>query len=164
MNRILAISALLAAGSFFSTAQSSVHVSPEHFQGPRTMEDQTRNAVIRDYLRSWQAMRDAFEQNRPDLLDRDFVGLAKDELAGTIQQQVQLGIQTRYEERSHDLQLLFYSPEGLSIELADNVEYDVKVFDHKHSQAIQRVHARFLVVLTPSESRWLVRVFQALAS
>ena len=163
LDRVLVTSALIAAGSVFGAAQSSVRVSQGNYQGPRTIEDQTRNAAIRDYLRSWQGMRDAFEQNRADLLDRDFVGLAKDELASTIQQQTQLGIHTRYQDRSHDVQFLFYSPEGLSIELADNVEYDVEVFDRKHSQAVERVHARYLVVLTPSESRWLVRVIQAQA-
>jgi len=154
LNRIFIISALLAAASFSGAAQSSVRVSQTDFQGPRTMEDQTRDAAVRDYLQSWQAMRDAFEQNRPALLDRDFVGLAKDELASTIQQQAQLGIHARYRDHSHDLQLLFYSPEGLSIELADTV-------DQNHSQTVQHVHVRYLVVLTPSESRWLVRLFQA---
>jgi hypothetical protein len=161
LNRIFIISALLAAASFSGAAQSSVRVSQTDFQGPRTMEDQTRDAAVRDYLQSWQAMRDAFEQNRPALLDRDFVGLAKDELASTIQQQAQLGIHARYRDHSHDLQLLFYSPEGLSIELADTVEYEVEVFDQNHSQTVQHVHVRYLVVLTPSESRWLVRLFQA---
>jgi hypothetical protein len=163
LNRIFVASALIAAGLAFGAAQS-LRVSQASLQGPRTMEDQTRDAAIRDYLRSWQGMKDAFGQNRPDLLDGDFVGLAKEELASTVRQQAQLGVHTHYQDRSHDIQLLFYSPEGLSIELADNVEYDVEVFDHNHSQAVQRVHARYLVVLTPSESRWLVRVIQAQAT
>jgi len=160
----LAIFGLCTAGSLSCPAQLSVRVSQENFRGPRAIEDQTRSAAIRDYLQSWKALGDAFEQNRTDLLDRDFVGLAKTELASTVQQQGQLGIHARYRDRSHDIQLLFYSPEGLSIELADNVEYDVELFDHKHLQAVQRVHVLYLVVLTPSESRWLVRILQAQAS
>ena len=61
------------------------------------------------------------------LLDADFVGAAKDKLAETIQQQAALGIRTRYQDRAHDIQIIFYSPDGLSIELKDKVDYDVQV-------------------------------------
>jgi hypothetical protein len=56
---------------------------------------------------------------------------------------------------------VYYSPEGLSIQLIDNVEYDVEILDHDKVQTTQRVHARYIVVLTPAEVRWRVRVFQA---
>jgi hypothetical protein len=49
----------------------------------------------------------------------------------------------------------------LSIELTDTVEYDVQLLDHDKSQATQRVRARYIVVLTPAELRWRVRVLQA---
>jgi hypothetical protein len=88
------------------------------------------------------------------------VGSAKDTLAATIQQQTALGISTRYQDRSHDLQLVFYSPEGLSIELTDNVDYDVQLLDQGRIKTTQHVRARYLIVLTPAEVRWKVRVFQ----
>jgi hypothetical protein len=122
---------------------------------------QTETAVIRDYLQAWQSVSAALEQNRVDLLDRDFVGSAKEKLTGTIQEQARLGLSTRYQERTHDLQIVYYSPEGLSIQLIDNVEYDVEILDHDKVQTTQRVHARYIVVLTPAEVRWRVRVFQA---
>jgi hypothetical protein len=106
-------------------------------------------------------LRAAFEQNRADLLDPDFVGTARDKLTDTIQQQVNLGIRTHYQDRAHDLQIVFYSPEGLSIELTDKVEYDVKVLDHERVKTIQHLSARYVIVLTPAEVRWRVRVFQA---
>ena len=89
------------------------------------------------------------------------MGVAKEKLADTIRQQAALGIRTHYQDRAHDLQIVFYSPEGLSIELTDTVEYDVQVIDHDKSQMTQRVHAHYIVVLTPAEVRWKVRVFQA---
>lgn len=140
--------------------QPSVRVEPSNLQGPRPLETQTADAVIRDYLQSWQSLRAALEQNRADLLDSSFVGTARDKLADTIQQQAALGLHARYEDRSHDVRILFYSPEGLSIQLVDNVEYDEQVFDHDKMLTTQPVRARYMVILTPAEDRWRVRVFQ----
>ena len=94
------------------------------------------------------------------LLDRDFVGTAKDKLLDTIQDQVTMGISTRYLDRSHDLQIVFYSPEGLSVQLVDNASYDVQLVDHGKIQATQTEHTRYVVVMTPAELRWRVRIFQ----
>jgi hypothetical protein len=124
------------------------------------MQDQTGKAAIRDYLQSWQTLGAALEQNRAGLLDSDFVGSAKNTFTATIQQQAALGISTRYQDRSHDLQFVFYSPDGLSIELTDNVEYDVQLLDQGRIKTTQHVSGRYLVVLTPAEVRWKVRVFQ----
>ena len=77
-----------------------------------------------------------------------------------MQQQAALGIKTRYHDRSHDLRIVFYSPEGLSIQLIDNVEYDEQVIDHDKVLTTQRVRARYIVVLTPAEVQWRVRIFQ----
>jgi len=67
----------------------------------------------------------------------------------------------RYQDKSHDIQMVFYSPEGLSVELTDDVQYDVQMLDHDKLQTKQQVRARYIVVLTPAEVRWRVRVFQA---
>jgi hypothetical protein len=141
-------------------SQPTVRVEPASLQGPRALNDQTRDGVVRDYLQAWQSVSAALQQNRPELLDRDFVGTAKDKLTDTIHDQVTTGISTRYLDRSHDLQIVFYSPEGLSVQLVDNVEYEVQVLDHGKIQTTQTAHARYVVVLTPAEVRWRVRVFQ----
>jgi hypothetical protein len=137
-----------------------VRVKPPQLEGPRVLNDQTKEAVIRGYLEAWQNLRGALQQNRTDLLDRTFVGTAKDKLVDTIHDQVTTGISTRYLDRSHDLQIVFYSPEGLSVQLVDDVAYDVQLVDHGKTQATQREHARYIVVMTPAEVRWRVRVFQ----
>jgi hypothetical protein len=129
-------------------------------QGPRTLNEQTRSAVIRGYLDAWQSVAAALQQNRPELLDRNFVGTAKDKLTDTIHDQVTTGISTRYLDRNHDLQIVFYSPEGLSVQLVDNVEYDVQIIDQGKIQSTQKAHARYVVVMTPAEVRWRVRIFQ----
>jgi hypothetical protein len=145
------------------TAQATVHVKPANLQGPRTLQEQTGSAAIQYYLQSWQSLRVAMEQNRADALEPAFVGTAKDDLTDTIQQQTKLGIHTSYQDRSHDLQIVFYSPEGLSIELKDKVEYDVQISDHDGVKTTQRVRATYVIVLTPAEVRWRVRVFQAVS-
>jgi hypothetical protein len=157
----LMLSAVLSAATGCAAAQATVRVEPATLDTPRPLADQTAKAVIRDYLESWQSMSAAFNGNRADLLDADFVGDAKDKLTQTIKKQTELGIQTHYRDRAHDVQIVFYSPEGLSIELIDTVDYDVQLLDHDKSQATQQVHARYIVVLTPAELRWRVRVFQA---
>ncbi len=163
MMKLLLIIFSVAATPFALWAEQApaVHVEPANVQGSRPLEDVTATAVIRDYLQSWQALRAVLEQNRASLLDPDFVGTAKDKLTDTAHQQAALGIHTRYQDRSHDLQIVFYSPDGLSIQLIDNVEYDQQVFDHDKALTTQHVRARYIVVLTPAEMRWRVRIFQA---
>jgi hypothetical protein len=138
-----------------------IHVEPPNLHGPRQLQDQTATAVVRDYVESWKSLAAALRQNRPDLLDQDFVGTAKDKLTDTIHQQAALGLHARYQDRAHRIQIIFYSPDGLSVQLVDNVEYDERVVDHQKVLTTQHTHARYTVVMTPAETRWRVRVFQA---
>jgi hypothetical protein len=160
LRSLLILCTVLAAAAAFAAAQPTVRIEKAALQGSPPLQEQTATAAIRDYLQSWQALAAALEQNQADLLDPDFVGSAKDTLTATIQQQNALGITTHYQDRAHDLQVAFYSPEGLSIELTDNVEYDVQVLDHGKLTTTQHVSARYVIVLTPAEVRWKVRVLQ----
>ena len=144
-----------------TAAEVTVRVEPANLSGPRPLQDQSKGAVIHDYLQAWRGLSGALEQNRPELLAADFIGTAKDTLTETAQQQGSLGIRTRYQDLSHDLQILFYSPDGLSIELSDKVEYEVQVIDHDKVITTERQSSRYLVILTPAEVRWKVRVFQS---
>jgi hypothetical protein len=162
MKHLTFIACFIFAATFVSSSdQAAVRVEPTDSVGPRVLEKQTKEAVIRDYLKAWASLSHAFEQNRADLLDADFVGVAKEKLEDTISEQAKLGIQARYRDGAHDIQLVFYSPEGLSIQLVDTVEYDVQILDQEKVLTTQHVRARYLAVLTPTEVRWKVRVFQA---
>lgn len=161
LGRMISLGIILGSLPAMVAAQAAVHIEKSHLDGPRALAPQTAQAVIRDYLQSWKAMRAALEQNQPGLLSADFVGTAKDKLIGTVHEQSAAGIRTRYRDRAHDLQIVFYSPEGLSIELTDTVDYDVQVFDHDKLLTSQPVHAHYLIMMTPSEVRWRVRVMQA---
>jgi len=129
--------------------------------GPRSLEEQTRTAVVRDYLQAWQSLGKALSENRPDVLGEFFVGAAKDELADTIRQQQGLGMHTSYGDQTHDLQIIFYSPDGMSIQLLDKVEYQLEIRDHGQVVESQQVRSRYLAVMTPTEAKWKVRIFQA---
>ena len=117
--------------------------------------------MVRDYLQAWKSMSAALQENRADLLDTSYLGLAKEKLAETVREQQELGIKTNYRDLSHHLKIVFYSPEGLSVQLLDTVEYEVQIVDHGQELAPQHVRARYVAVLTPTEVRWKVRVFQA---
>ena len=162
IKRLLPTICLLAVPSVLWAAQPSVHVEPPRLNGSRTIEQQTGTAVVRDYLQSWKSLDAAMAQNSPHLLDGDFAGTAKVKLTATIQEQSKLGIHARYRDLSHDLQFVFYSPEGLSIQLIDNVVYEEQVLDHANKILAQKqMRARYIVVLTPAQTRWKVRIFQA---
>jgi len=78
------VCSLFAAMFALGADQAAVRVEPADSVGPRALEKQTETAVIRDYLQAWSSLSNAFEQNRVDLLDRDFTGTAREKLAGTI--------------------------------------------------------------------------------
>ena len=54
---------------------------------PRQVEDTTQTAVARDYAAAWQALAEALDKNRPDLLGANFVGTANTKLGETISEQ-----------------------------------------------------------------------------
>ncbi len=139
----------------------SVQIEPPQLHGSRPLDRQTETSVVRDYLQSWQALNGALSGNNPSLLEEDFIGFAHDKLAETIAEQAKAGVETRYKDLSHDLQFVFYSPEGQSIQLIDTVEYREQLLEHGKQVTTRQVKARYVVVLTPAQVRWQVRVFQA---
>ena len=78
IRRILVLGTVLAASGAFAADQPSVQLEPTNLRGPRPLAKQTETAVVHDYLQAWQGMAAAMDQNRPDLLDQDFVGEARE--------------------------------------------------------------------------------------
>ncbi|MBV9342363.1 MAG: hypothetical protein JO159_15940 [Acidobacteria bacterium] len=154
------LSVLLLGTSSPGAEQARVRVDASTV-GPRPLEEQTRSSVVRDYLEAWQTLGSALAANRTDLLDRSFVGLASQELAATVEEQRKIGLQSVYRDLSHKIRLVFYSPEGMSIQLVDDVEYEVQVLQNGRLGGAERVHSRYISVLTPTEVRWKVRILQA---
>lgn len=170
MKRILIFSstALLALGTLLpgrSTSTVLAANSPSvsldvQNATPRQIEDATEKAVARDYAAAWQAMADALDQNRSDLLGANFIGTSNDKLAETIKQQKQAGLHRRYVDRGHKVQATFYSSEGSAVELHDTAQLQVQLLDGDKVVASQDVTAHFVVLMTAAENSWKVRVLQ----
>jgi hypothetical protein len=129
--------------------------------GPRVLEALTRDSIAHNYAEAWRTIAVAMNSNRADLLDSSFVGFAKDKLEQVIAEQKKLGIRTRYFDRGHKVDVTFYSPEGLSIELLDTARYELQVLDGDRVVHTEEVTARYVALMTPTEVRWKVRVLQA---
>ena len=127
---------------------------------PRQVEDATEKAVARDYAAAWQAMADALNQNRPDLLGANFIGTADDKFTETIQQQRKAGLHRRYVDRGHRVQATFYSSEGSAMELHDTAQLQVQLLEGDKVVASQDVTAHYVVLMTAAENSWKVRVLQ----
>jgi hypothetical protein len=129
--------------------------------GPRQVEDTTEKAVARDYSRAWNSMITALSENRADVLDADFVGVALDNLRERISQQQQSGLHTRYIDRGHKLEAIFYSPEGSAIQLRDTAQFQVQFLDGSNVVHEEQRTENYTVVMTAAANRWKVRVLQS---
>jgi hypothetical protein len=129
--------------------------------GPRQIEDLTSKSIPRDYALAWQTMAQALEQNRTDVLDGYFTGFEKDELTQRVKSQMKSDLHTRYQDRGHKLQAIFYAPAGDAMELRDHAQLDVQVLDGGKVIYEEPVNVDYVVIMTPGADRWLVRQMQA---
>jgi hypothetical protein len=127
----------------------------------RPVEDLTRKSVARDYAKAWRTLAAAMNENRAELVDGDFVGIEAERLASAIQQQAKAGLHTRYVDRGHKVEVLFYSPEGLSIQLLDTANLERQVLDGDKVVHSEQATRQYISIMTPTEVRWKVRVLQA---
>ena len=161
----LLVTAVLIACSFWIAPADAADLPEINLNvsaaGPRQVEDTTERAIARDYARAWASLAAALSDNRPELLDADFVGVALDEFRERVQQQQQSGLHTRYIDRGHTLQAVFYSLEGSAIQLRDTAQLEVQYLDGTNVIHSEQRTENYTVVLTPGENRWKVRVLQA---
>jgi hypothetical protein len=143
-----------------STSTSLPSVALTASRGPRDIEDLTRQKILHDYAAAWQTLDAGLEQNRSELLNDYFTGFAKDEFTRTIKQQAGTGIHRHYVDHGHKLEVIFYSPDGGVMQLQDNAEYEVQIFDGDRLLHSETVTTRFLVLMTPGADRWMVRLLQ----
>jgi hypothetical protein len=125
--------------------------------GPRSIEDLTSKVVVRDYAFAWQTMAQALDQNRVDLLDGYFTGIAKQNLAQLIADQKKTDVRVRYQDHGHKLEAVFYSPAGDAMQLRDHAHLEVDVMDGQKVIHTEQVNLQYVVLMTPGADRWLVR-------
>ena len=127
---------------------------------PRDVEDQTKDSVTRDYGKAWLALERALEDGRPDLLDSDFVGYAQDHWLQTIKAQKSAGLSRRIVDLGHHAQVIFYSTDGSAMQLRDTVQLEIQYRDGGKVVHSENLSSQYLVLMTPAENSWKVRVLQ----
>ncbi len=138
----------------------SVSLNAEHV-APRQVEDTTQRVVARDYAAAWQAMADAVDQNRADLLAAYFVGTADDKLTAGIEQQRKTGLHQRIVDKGHTVDVVFYSPEGSAMELHDTARLELQVLDGSKVIHSEDATVHYVALLTAAETSWKVRMLEA---
>jgi len=124
---------------------------------PRPIEDLTQKSITRDYAYAWKTLTMALDQNRPDLLDSYFTGLAKTNFSQLIADQRRTGVRVHYLDRGHKLNAVFYSPAGDAMQLRDQADVEIQVLDGTTTIHREQATLHCLVLMTPGADRWLVR-------
>lgn len=160
----LVVLASVPPRAFGAPPASTVKVTLDASQaGPREVEDQTREAIQRDYAKAWQVMAQALAENRAEVLGTGFVGIAKDKLAEAVSNQSKAGLSRKIVDHGHKVQVLFYSPEGSAIQLQDTVQLEVQYLEDGKVVHSEPITATYLAVMTPAENAWRVRILQETA-
>jgi len=128
--------------------------------GPRELEDVTRNAIARDYAAAWSTLAQALDQNNPDLLNAHFTGFARDNFGDRIADQRRSGVHTRYRDLGHRANIVFYSPDGLGVQLLDEAQIEIQIFDGDTLVSSTKGTRHYIALLTPAEVSWKVRILQ----
>jgi cobalamin biosynthesis protein CobT len=144
----------------FAASAPAVSLSVQN-AAPRAVEDTTQKAVVRDYATAWQAMIDALDQNRADLLAANFVGNASDTLTATIEEQRKSGLHQRIVDKGHTVEAVFYSPEGSAMEMHDTAQFQIQLLDGTNVIHSEDATVHYVALLTAAENSWKVRVLQA---
>jgi hypothetical protein len=67
----------------------------------------------------------------------------------------------RYVDRGHQVNVIFYSPEGTALELRDTADIEQQVLDGGKVIHSEQLRQQYLVIFTLIEDKWKVRVMQA---
>jgi hypothetical protein len=138
----------------------SVTIDASHAQ-PRQIEDTTVTALQRDYGQAWRMMAKAMEENRPELLNGSFVGIAKDKLTQAINDQTSSGLRRRYIDRGHRVKVVFYSVDGSAIEMHDTARIEIQLLDGSKVVHQEQATLFYVALMSPAENSWKVRALQS---
>jgi len=152
--------AFVSKSSVFAESQPSFSLNVQS-AGPRTVEDTTERSVARDYAAAWKAMTQALDQNRTDVLGLNFTGTANDKLTESISEQRKSGLHQRIVAKGHDVDVVFYSPEGSAMELHDTTQVQLQLMDGSNVIHSTDATLHYVVLMTAAENSWKVRVLEA---
>jgi hypothetical protein len=124
---------------------------------PRSIEQLTGTNITREYALAWQSLAQALEQNRADLLKEQFIGVARDRISQRIADQQSNGLRTQIVDHGHKVKAVFYSQDGGAMQLVDDAQIQIQVFDGTRLIDSQDISRRYIVLMTPGADRWYVR-------
>lgn len=162
---LIVFSLLGLPNSLFAAAPAKtpeVRLDPSK-AAPREVEEQTQQSVIRDYGKAWQTLEQSLEENRADLLSGNFVGYALDRWGQTVKAQNASGLSRRIVDHGHHLEVAFYSVDGSAMQLRDTAQFEIQYLDKGKVVHNETMTARYLVLITPAENSWKVRILQEIA-
>ena len=160
---LISTAVVLRLGASAATEAPHVEFNADNI-GPREIENLTSQSIPRDYGLAWQTMEQALDENRAGLLDGYFTGAARQDLKSRVVSQSKSGLHTRYEDRGHKLEAIFYAPAGDAMQLRDHAQVDVQVLDRGKIIYEEPLNIEYMVLMTPGADRWLVRQIQAVPS
>lgn len=165
LSALLLFATLLLPGVIAAQTNPSIQVRLDTSKAtPREVEQQTQQSIVRDYGNAWKDLEDALANNRADDLATSFAGAARDRWGATVEEQAKAGISRRFVDRGHQLQVLFYSVEGSALELKDTAQFEVQYLDGGKVVHSEQVTGHYMVLMTPAENSWKVRVLQEVPS
>ena len=128
------------------------------------MEESTEKAVARDYATAWQAMAEALEQNRADLLAGNFVGSARRSSPPPSRSNKKPACTSGYVDKGHNVQAIFYSPKARRWRCMTPPNYRFKLMDGTKVIRSEDATVHYVALLTAAENSWKVRVLEAVPS
>lgn len=129
---------------------------------PRPVEETTALAVQRDYSQAWQSLVAALEENRAEMLDENFTGGARQQWQDAIRAQRKNGLSRRIVDHGHQVRVRFYSLDGSALEAIDTADLEIQYREGSKLLSSERVQTHYLVLLTPAENSWKIRILQEL--
>ena len=128
---------------------------------PRPIEQRTGEAVAHDYAQAWHDLSTALASNRTDSLGDYFAGEAKSRISRRIAEQKAVGLRTRYVDGGHRVQAVFYSLDGGEMQLEDQAQLEMQIFDGDKMIYSSSSTQNYLVLMTPGSDRWYVRFLES---
>jgi len=101
------------------------------------------------------------KENNAGILPQSFVGVAQEKFAQQIEKQKAAGISTNYVDRGHEVEVVFYSLEGSTMQLRDTATLEVQVLQDGKVIHSEQVQQQYVALMTVYGDSWKVRVLQA---
>jgi hypothetical protein len=156
--RFLQVASFVVLACVLAAAQSlpQVHLDASGL-APRSIEELTGTTIARHYALAWRDMAGALESGRSEVLSEEFTGIAKDRLVRRIGEQNQTGVQVRIVDHGHEVKAVFYSTDGSAMQLVDQAQLEIQIFDGNKLIDTQNAPQQYMVLMTPGADRWYVR-------